>query len=557
MRHVSKPPSWQVQNGPLRHDLQRDIAEAPRGGDSVTRIRLISSAATVGAWTFLSRILGFVRDILIAAWLGSGPVAEAFLVAFSLPNMFRRFFAEGAFNMAFVPMFAKKLEIGEDAGGFARNALSGLTLILIVIAVLGTVFMPWLVLAMASGFASDMRFDSAVTLGRIVFVYIVFISLAALLSGVLNAGGKFAAAAAAPVLLNVFLVGMLILAELGFGRSIIGEAESARHGTLLAYGVVLAGIAQLALVWLAARAAGFDLRPGWPRWTPDLKRLAVIAMPAMLAGGVVQINLLIGRQVASYFDGAIVWLSFADRLYQLPLGVVGIAIGIVLLPDLSRRLAADDTDGGQFAFSRAVEMSLALAIPAAAALAVIPAAIVRTLFEHGAFGPADTAATALATAVYALGLPAFVLQKALQPLYFARQDTGRPFRFASAAMLINATLAIGLAPFIGYIAAAIGTTIAAWFMLALLHLGSRKMGRAAQLDAQARRRLPRTLLATAVMAIGLWFVDPLLTPVAATGEPAAIASLALLCVFGLLLYGVAGTVLGAFSVSELRNAMRR
>lgn len=523
----------------------------------MTAIRLISGAVTVGAWTFLSRVLGFVRDILIAAWLGSGPVAEAFLVAFSIPNMFRRFFAEGAFNMAFVPMFARKLEGGEDARGFARDALSGLTLTLIVIAVLGTVFMPWLVLAMASGFANDMRFDAAVTLGRIVFVYVVFISLAALFSGVLNAGGKFAAAAAAPVLLNIILIGVLILAELGYGRSVIGEAESARHGTLLAFGVVLAGIAQLALVWSAARTAGFGLRPGWPRWTPELKRLAMIAAPAMLAGGVVQVNLLVGRQVASYFDGAIVWLSFADRLYQLPLGVVGIAIGIVLLPDLSRRLATDDTDGGQFAFSRAVEMSLALAIPAAAALAVIPTAMVRALFEHGAFGPTDTAATALATAIYGLGLPAFVLQKALQPLYFARHDTRRPFRFAAAAMLVNAMLAIGLAPFIGYVAAAIGTTLAAWFMLALLHLGSREMGRAAQLDAQVRKRVPRVLVAAAAMAAGLWLLDRLLTPIAATGELAAIASLALLCVLGLLIYGVSGVALGAFSIAELRKAMRR
>lgn len=202
-------------------------------------------------------------------------------------------------------------------------------------------------------------------------------------------------------------------------------------------------------------------------------------------------------------------------------------------------------------------MSLALAIPAAAALAVIPAAMVRALFEHGAFGPTDTAATALATAVYGLGLPAFVLQKALQPLYFARQDTGRPFRFAAAAMLVNAILAIGLAPFIGYVAAAIGTTLAAWFMLALLHFGARNMGQAAQLDAQVRKRVPRILVATAAMAAGLWLLDRLLAPVATTGELAAIASLALLCVLGFLIYCIVGIALGAFSVAELRRAMRR
>ena len=270
---------------------------------------------------------------------------------------------------------------------------------------LATIFMPWLVLAMASGFAGDARLDMAVIFGRIVFVYIVFISLAALVSGVLNASGRFAAAAAAPVLLNIILITILILAEAGMFGSFVGEAQGARHGSAMAVGVVLAGMAQLALVWIAARRAGFNLTPTRPRLSPEIKRLAIIAAPAMLAGGVVQINLLIGRQVASYFDGAIVWLSFADRLYQLPLGVVGIAIGIVLLPDLSRRLAAEDTTGGQHALSRAAEMSLALAIPAAVALLVIPGALVAALFERGAFTPADTTATAWACAVYGLGLP--------------------------------------------------------------------------------------------------------------------------------------------------------
>ena len=350
-------------------------------------IRLVTGVITVGVWTLMSRILGFVRDILIAAWLGTGPVAEAFLIAFALPNMFRRFFAEGAFNMAFVPMFSKKLEKGEDATGFARQAMAGLAFVLVIFTVIATIFMPWMVLAMASGFAGDERLDMAVTFGRIVFVYILFISLAALVSGVLNASGRFAAAAAAPVLLNIILITILILAEAGLFASFIGEYDGARHGSAMAIGVVLAGIAQLALVWIAARRAGFNLTLTRPRLSPEIKRLAIIAAPAMLAGGVVQVNLLIGRQVASYFDGAIVWLSFADRLYQLPLGVVGIAIGIVLLPDLSRRLAAEDTAGGQHALSRAAEMSLALAIPAAVALLVIPQALVAALFERGPSPP--------------------------------------------------------------------------------------------------------------------------------------------------------------------------
>lgn len=519
-------------------------------------IRLVSGVVTVGFWTLMSRILGFVRDILIAAWLGTGPVAEAFLVAFSLPNMFRRFFAEGAFNMAFVPMFSKKLEADDDPTGFARDALSVLTLVLVVFSVLATIFMPWLVLAMASGFAGDERFDIAVTLGRIVFVYILFISLAALFSGVLNASGRFIAAAAAPVLLNIILITSLLLAEAGFGRSIIGDLEGARHGTVISFGVVLAGIAQLALVWWAARRAGFDLRPARPRWTPELKRLALIAGPAALAGGVVQVNLLIGRQVASFFDGAIAWLSYADRLYQLPLGVVGIAIGIVLLPDLSRRLQAGDTAGGRHALSRAAEMSLALAIPSAVALVTIPVSLVTVLFERGAFDAADTRATALACAVYGLGLPAFVLQKVVQPLYFAREDTRRPFYFALAAMGVNAAVAVGLMGPLGYIAAALGTTVAGWAMLVLLWRGARGMGEAARFDDRARSRIWRISFASLVMGAALWAAERWLIAGLFDGVLGALG-LAVLCLGGMAVYFVAGIALRAFTLADLRSAFRR
>ena len=524
-------------------------------GGGVSGIRLISGVLTVGVWTLLSRILGFVRDILIAAWLGTGPVAEAFLVAFALPNMFRRFFAEGAFNMAFVPMFSKKVEAQNDAKAFAQNALAALSLVLIVFTILATIFMPWLVLAMASGFRGDERFDIAVTLGRIVFVYILFISLAALFSGVLNATGRFMAAAAAPVLLNVILIGTLLLANAGFGVSLVGDLEGARHGTLLSFGVILAGVAQLVLVWWAAARAGYPLRPALPRPSPELKRLAIIAAPAALAGGVVQVNLLIGRQVASFFDGAVAWLAYADRLYQLPLGVVGIAIGIVLLPDLSRRLQAADVRGSRTALSRAAEMSLALAVPAAVALAVIPGSLVSALFERGAFDASDTAATALACAVYGLGLPAFVMQKVLQPLFFAREDTRRPFYYALAAMFVNAALAIGLMSWLGFIAAAIGTTVAGWAMLALLWRGSRRMGEAAMFDQATGPRILRILAASLLMGGVLWLGDRWLLGTLLAGTP--LLGIAVLCIAGMISYGLFGILLRAFSLAELKSIIRR
>lgn len=509
-------------------------------------MRMISGFMTVGFWTLMSRIFGFVRDILIASYLGTGPVAEAFLVAFSLPNMFRRFFAEGAFNMAFVPMFSKKLEGDENAKEFAQDAMSGLAGVLIVFSVIAHFAMPWLVLAMASGFIEDERFDLAVFFGRIAFPYILFISLSALLSGVLNSCGRFAAAAAAPVLLNILMVAAMVAADaLGWDM-----------GTTMAITVPIAGIAQLALVWVAASRAGYRLIPRRPRLTPDLKRLLIIAAPAALAGGVVQVNLLVGRQVASHFEGAVAWLSYADRLYQLPLGVVGIAVGIVLLPELSRRLRADDFAGSRDALSRAGEISLGLTIPASVALLTIPIPLVRGLFERGAFGPDDTAATAVAVAIYGLGLPAFVLQKLLQPVYFARENTKTPFYFAVAAMIINAAIAIGLAPFINFWAAALATTVAGWAMVIMLSVGARRYGEVARFDRQFWQRIIRICIASAAMGGCLWVATPLLGQMFGTAGLELLA-LVILITVGVVSYFGIGHLIGAFRLAEFKTAMRR
>ena len=517
-------------------------------------IRLMAGFFTVGIWTLLSRVMGFVRDIMIAAYLGTGPVAEAFLVAFSLPNLFRRFFAEGAFNMAFVPMFSKKLEGDEDARQFANDAFVGLGAVLTVFTVFGVIFMPALVTMMASGFLGSERFDLAVYYGRIAFPYILFISLSALLSGVLNATGRFAAAAAAPVLLNVIFVIALLIA--GFGCDCTDLAGQTYLGQALAYAVPVAGVAQLIVVWTAAKRAGYPLRLRRPKMTPELKRLAIIAAPAALAGGVVQINLLVGRQVASFFDGAVAWLNYADRLYQLPLGVVGIAIGVVLLPDLSRRLRAGDDAGGRDAFNRASEISLALTIPAAVALMVIPLPLVSVLFERGAFTSADSAATAMAVAIYGLGLPAFVLQKTLQPLFFAREDTKRPFYYALIAMVLNAALAIGLSPVIGFTAAAIGTTLTSWAMVWLLARGARTMGDAAKFDARFKARIMRIVLAAAAMGLILFAAATAMAPYLAIATVRYLALLVLV-VIGMISYFGIGHLIGAFRLADFRRSLRR
>jgi putative peptidoglycan lipid II flippase len=529
------------------HSPAKAVA-AGAGTREMTRagIRLLPAFLSVGAWTMVSRILGLVRDILMAAFLGTGPVAQAFLIAFTLPNMFRRFFAEGAFNLAFVPLFAKKVEAGEDAEGFARDALSGLAFVLVILVILGWIFMPALVYAMASGFAGDERFTLSVAHGRIAFPYILLISLTALLSGVLNSLGRFALAAAAPILMNVVMIGFLVFAW-WTGRNI---------GLWQIWSVPVAGVAQLALIWWGCARAGMTVLPRLPQPTPDMRRLTVIMVPALLAGGVVQINLMVGRQVGSFFDGAVAWLSYADRLYQLPLGVVGIAIGIVLLPDLSRRLKAGDGSGGRDAINRASEFTLVLTLPAAVALMVIPWPIVSVLFERGAFGPADSWPTALAVAVYGAGLPAFVMQKVLSPLYYAREDTRSPFRYAVWAMVVNAAIAIGLAPFVGFVAAALGTTVAGWVMMVQLWAGSRRMGDAATPDARLRRAVPRIALACVAMGVVLHgaarvLAGPLADPALRYGALAALVGV------GFAAYAAAALGFGAIRTADLRAALRR
>ncbi|MEL6451289.1 MAG: murein biosynthesis integral membrane protein MurJ [Pseudomonadota bacterium] len=508
-------------------------------------IRLISGFLTVGFWTLASRILGFVREIMILSLIGPGPLMDAFVAAFRLPNMFRRFFAEGAFNAAFVPMFSAKLEGDEDAARFGRDALNGLALVTLALTALAMIFMPGLVWATAGGFEGA-RFDMTVGFGRIVFPYIFFMSLSALFSGVLNATGRFAAAAAAPVLLNVLVIVAMTLAWATGGAAI----------TWLIWTIPLAGVAQLALTWGAAARAGFGLRLGLPRWTPDMAQMLRTAVPAALATGVMQINLVVGQLVASHYDSAVSWLFAADRLYQLPLGVVGIAVGIVLLPDLSRRLKAADTDGARAAYSRATEFSMALTLPSAIALMVIPLPLVSVLFQRGETGADDAAAIAVAVAIYGAGLPAFVLQKVLQPQYFARGDTRRPFHFAVVAMIINAAIAVGLSPVVGWIAPAIATTVAGWAMLGLLFWGLRGMGAVVRLDARYKQRLPRIVLSALIMGAVLWGAAILLKPALGT-DYVRYAALIGLVALGAASYFGAAQATGALRLSDIRSAVRR
>ncbi|WP_299984547.1 murein biosynthesis integral membrane protein MurJ [uncultured Ruegeria sp.] len=509
-------------------------------------IRLLSGFFTVGFWTLASRILGFLREILLTAYIGPGPVMDAFVAAFRLPNMFRRFFAEGAFNAAFVPMFSKRLEGEENAEGFAQDAFNLLAVAVLALVGLAMVFMPALVWITAEGFYGDERFDLAVDYGYVVFPYILFMSLAALFSGVLNATGRFAAAAAAPVLLNIFACSALIVGAISGGEVI---------RWLIAV-IPVAGIAQLALVWVATERTGIRIRPGRPKLSPEMRRMVRIAVPAALAMGVTQINLVVGQLVASKTEKAVSWLFAADRLYQLPLGVVGIAVGIVLLPDLSRRLRADDKEGARNAFSRAGEFTLLLTLPSTVAFVIIPGQLVSVLFQRGQFSAEDTAATALAVAIYGIGLPAFMLQKLLQPLFFAREDTKSPFRYAVVAMVVNAGLAFGLYPVVGWIAPAIAASTAGWVMVALLAIGARKIGDEARFDDRFKHRIWRIVAASAGMGVVLFAAIHLF---GWTFDLSGWRYLALLMliVTAAVAYFLLGHIFGAFRLSEFRKTLRR
>ncbi len=471
-------------------------------------MRLYRAFFTVGGMTGISRVLGFVRDILIAAIVGTGAVADAFFVAFRFPNLFRRLFGEGAFNAAFVPLFAKRLEgEGRDAAhGLAEEAMAGLLLVLLVVLAVAELAMPWVMYGLAPGFADTPdKFDLTVLLSRIAFPYLLCLSLVALLSGVLNSLHRFTAAAAAPILLNVVLIGALGLAYL------LGYRNEPMAGVVLAWGVAVAGFAQLALLWIAARRAGYQIGLRWPRMSDDMRRLVTLGVPGLIAGGVTQINLVAGTLIASLQDSAVSFLYYADRLYQLPLGIVGVAIGVVLLPDLSRKLRAKDDAAAMDSQNRALEFALLLTLPAAAGLAVLSEPIIRVLFERGSFTAADTSATAAALAAFAFGLPFFVIQKVLQPGFFAREDTKTPMRFAWVNLVVNLVLSIvlffafGHVGLMGHVGIAIATTIAGAINAALLWTTLAKRGHFV-LDITARRRIWTIVIGSALMAVVFWFV---------------------------------------------------
>ncbi|MFQ5954896.1 MAG: murein biosynthesis integral membrane protein MurJ [Kiloniellales bacterium] len=511
---------------------------------------LFRYATTVGGYTMASRVLGFVRDILIAALIGAGPVADAFFVAFRFPNMFRRLVAEGAFTAAFVPLFTAELEkTGEtSARTFAEQTLAVLLSTLLAVLVLAEVAMPWLMYAIAPGFADEpFKFDLAIQFSRVTFPYLLFMALVALLGSVLNALYRFAAAAAAPILLNVFMIAALV----------VFAERTATPGHALAWAVAAAGAGQFLWLVFACHRAGMRLKLPRPRLTPGIRRLLALMVPGAAAAGVYQINLLISTVIASLLPtGAVSYLYYADRVNQLPLGVVGVAVGVALLPLVSRQLRASQAEAAMDSQNRALEVSLLLTLPAAAALLTIPLPIVTVLFERAEFGPSDSLATAMALAAFASGLPAYVLVKVLSPGFFAREDMVTPLKIAAVSVATNTALSLLLIGPLAHVGIALATALAGWLNAGLLAVILSRRG-FLEFDRRFKRRLPRMVLSSAGMGALLWLgamglAGPLEGPLGLR-----VAALAALVAGGLMLFALLAQLTGAARLGDLKLALRR
>ena len=506
---------------------------------------LLRSAATVGGFTMASRVLGFIRDILTAAYLGAGPTADAFFVAQRLPNLFRSLFAEGAFSAAFVPLFAGMIahEGRGRAKAFAEDAMAVLVAALFFFVLAGEIATPALLDVLAPGFrASPEKFALTVALTRITFPYLIFISLTALQGGVLNSVERFAATAATPMLLNVFLIAALV-----FVRPV--------SGTALAWALTLSGFAQFLWLMVSCHRAGLSLSLPVPRLTAAVKRMLGLMVPGVFGAGVTQLNLVVSTAVASLLPtGAVSYLYYADRLNQLPLAVVGIAVGTAILPSLARQVRLGDEAGARHTQNRGLELALFLTLPSAVGLGVMAWPIMTVLFERGAFGPVEAQATAAALSAYALGLPAFVLIKIMTPGFFARHDTTTPVKVACAAMATNLvlTLLLGVALGFGHVGVAAATSIAGWVnalsLMVLLH----RRGHFT-LDERSRRVVPRILAAALGMGVGLWALDQWCAPLFASAFFIRTLALAVVVGLGLALFGVLALLFGAARWREIKE----
>jgi len=512
---------------------------------------LLRSIATLGSYTMISRVLGLAREILLAGVVGPGLVLDAFIFAFKFPNFFRRMFAEGAFNAAFVPLFAGRLEEDghETARAYAGETVAVMASWMLFLTLVSMAAMPWIMIVLAWGWTDQPdKFDLTVNLTQITFPYLIFMVLTAMLSGMMNSLGRFAAAAAAPILLNVAMISALLLVHYG----LVGSA-----GYALAWAVVAAGVAQF--LWLALACRRMNILPPmpWPRLTPGVRRLFLLMLPGVAGASVVHVNLLVDGFLATLLpQGSLSFLFLADRINQFPLGVVGVSVGVALLPLMTRQLRAGDHSGSAYNQNRAIEFALFLTVPAAAAFLALGEPIIHVVFERGGFLPEHTPKTAMALAAFAVGLPAAVLIKAFQPGYYAREDTMTPFKIGVAAVALNIVMAVSLMPFLLHVGIALATSIAYWFNALLLGY---ILGRRGQfsLDDRVKKRVPLIVFSAAVMAGAVWWMGQALHAPLYGPLWQKVGALGLIVAAGGAIYGGLALATGAMRLSDLSTLRRR
>ena len=615
---------------------------------------LLRSMATVSGFTALSRILGFIRDILMGYFLGSSHAADAFFAAFKFPNIFRRIFGEGAFNSAFVPLFSRELTSKgrKEAMHFASQTFSILAIVLLIITIIAIPLMSWITMVHAPGFNAvktfrgdsnnnevsfDIKikgskaiyfvienggnaeiknitlvknnndtenpldqsdwlsekgklikkyalskdknftrikgnaliknskegnthlsiyrnhpdtFNLTVTLSKITFIYLLCMALVAHMSGVLNTIKIFGMPAAAPVLLNMtFLAGFLI-SSIFWGL----KGDPVKYAHVAAWCVFVAGFLQLGALYFTCFRKGLRIKLCKPKISPQIKRLFILMGPGVLAAGIQQINLLVGSIIASFREGAISYLYYSERVYQLPLGVIGIGLGVILLPEVTKRLRNGDQIGAITSMNRGIELAMLLTIPASIALIVIPYPIISTLFQHGAFTAEDANLTALSLAGFAIGIPGYVLVRVLQPGYFARENTKTPMLIAGVTVIVNIVFSIILFDSLGHIGIAIATSIAAWVNVALLLFGLRNFWKP---DARLKSRMPKIFIASIVMGSLLWILHQTIKEMFNHDFWLRLGGVSMLVIFGITIYFFIAFKLKASSLKELKADFKK
>ncbi|MBL8640927.1 MAG: murein biosynthesis integral membrane protein MurJ [Alphaproteobacteria bacterium] len=516
-------------------------------------MKLLKAMATIASFTMISRIAGMVRDMLSASILGAGPLADAFFMALKFPNFFRRIAGEGALSVSFIPLYSRTIEEeGKEEGAkFAGQVFSIIGLILSVFCVLVMILMPWVIQMIAPGFEyGTERYNLAVTLTTMTFPYLFFMSLTALLGAILNAHGQFAPFAGAPIIFNLILIFcVLVLADI---------FPTAAHA--MAFGVTISGILQLIMMIYFIRRTRILFhfqRPIWPIWDEKSKKLFKLMGPGILSAGVFQINLFVDMILASLLPaGAISYLYYADRLNQLPLGIVGVAVGTALLPMLSRSITSQNLEEGANLFNRSLEFSFFAAVPASVALFMIPYEMVTTLFGHGKFSMQDVLQTSYVLMGYGIGLPAYIGSKVFMTVFWAHQDTMTPVKVVIITALSNVMLSLLLIGLFGVVGIAFSTGIVGWIQFCLLR-HRLKLKKNIEFDARLQRVIPKIILCSCFMGIVLSILSYELTSYFQQALPVKILALLALLGGGAITYAVAVQLTGVLKISDIQTYMTR